>query len=110
MAKKKTGDDVPGMVREFLPKAMDKVVQSYNLFLQNKIGNWGEHEAFGKNHTAGKAAIAHIQMILKLSQQLHLKETESGMSVEEIERILEAAQAEYDAYANSYAKDGEEMA
>ena len=107
---RKTGDDVPGMVREFLPKAMDKVVRSYNLFLQKKIENWGENEAFGKNHTAGKAAIAHIQMILKLSQQLDLKETESGMSTEEVEKLLEAAQTEYDAYANSCAEDGEEMA
>lgn len=107
---KKIKESIPDMVKDFLPEAMDMAMKSYQRFLQDQMGGRGEQDVFGKNHTAGKAAVAHIQMLLKLSQQVDVKETESGISVSEIEETYRKAQAECKAYANTCEGEEEEMA
>lgn len=53
-------------VAVFVPVALQKAVESYNGFMDREIGE--EPKQFSEHHSAGKVALAHIDLILKLAK------------------------------------------
>ena len=56
----------------FLPYAIDKVLKSYQDFLDTYDPK--NSKDFSAHHSAGKAAINHLELLLKLSKQVGVDE------------------------------------
>ncbi len=70
MTKDKIEDVTRKQVGEFLPKAIQKSLESYHRFSDQKIPE--DAKGFSAHHTACKVAIAHIELLLKLAKWAEL--------------------------------------
>ena len=71
-------------VAVFLPEAIRKTIDSYHAFMEGEIESGGKK--FAEHHSAGKVAISHLQLLLKLAQWA---DVESGVGAAEIASFLE---------------------
>jgi hypothetical protein len=55
-------------VGAFLPRTLELVIESYERYMRD--GKDSDDKSFTAKHTAGKAAVAHITLLLKLSADL----------------------------------------
>jgi 3-dehydroquinate dehydratase len=72
-----------------LPIALEKAIESYHDFLDNPNGE--EANEFKNRHNAYKAALAHIELLIKLADMV---ETEKDNIGDELHRILMNAKEE----------------
>ena len=81
-------------IAKYLPGAIDCALQSYRGFYNQKIST--DSKEFLAHHNACKAAIAHIELLLKLAiwAQLPRKETED----QTLASLMAEAQIELDHY------------
>lgn len=73
--------DVQDQITDFLPKALENAIKSYDTFLTQKEQSNAENaesDDFRKHHDACKVALVHIELILKL-----VKSAEAEGSVED---------------------------
>ena len=87
-------------VAVFVPAAIQKAVESYYHFMDLEIE--ATAKKFAEHHSAGKVAIAHIQLLLKLAQWADVK---SGIDERSIQALLLQARSE----AESYQDDDDPM-
>jgi hypothetical protein len=76
-------------VAVFVPEAIQKAVESYYHFMDLEIESTAKK--FAEHHSAGKVAVAHIQLLLKLAQWADVK---SGIDEGTIQALLQKARTE----------------
>lgn len=59
-------------IARFLPDALAKALSSYHSFMDKNQPSENDAKEFSQHHTACKAAIAHIELLIKLAQWAHL--------------------------------------
>lgn len=67
-------------VARFVPEALQKAVDSYNGFMGREIGT--EPKNFAEHHSAGKVALAHIDLILKLAKWADIDTGDMGAAAQ----------------------------
>jgi len=79
---------------KFLPHALGKALDSYKLFRNKK--HHEEPKEFKAHHEACKAAIAHVQLLIKLAEWAHLPDKSESMEIDQTELagMIEKARAE----------------
>lgn len=91
-------DDLKGQVTEFLPEAIKTVLANYQLFREN-MDHMKESKNFKDHHSAAKAAIAHLELLLKLAEKLETSQPHNeGLDQQELAAMLDNAKAEVDKY------------
>lgn len=68
-------------VAVFVPIALQKAVDSYHGFMDREIGE--EPKKFAEYHAAGKVALAHIDLILKLAKWAEIDTGDTGMAAQQ---------------------------
>jgi len=90
---KQTTPDIGTLARtqiaQTLPEALDKAITSYQDYLDNPDGQ--EANEFKNRHAAYKAALAHIELILKLSDIVNI---ENDQVMDSLAELLQNAQKE----------------
>lgn len=83
-------------IAKYLPNAVDCALQSYRRFYGTT--DFETAKDFSAHHTACKAAIAHIELLLKLAAWARLprEDADTGLAV-----LMADAQAELDRYNHS---------
>ena len=88
---------IEGETREriaaFLPNAIKKALESYYGFMDREI-SMGDPKKFSEHHAAGKVAIAHIELLFKLSRLADVGEDDSQL----LSELRDAARKEANAY------------
>lgn len=69
-------------IASFLPDAIAKALTSYHKFMDTP--HESEAKSFSAHHGACKAAIAHIELLLKLARWADLPDARTGTSNEQI--------------------------
>ena len=110
-------DDIKQMTRrhvaEFLPDALRRALESYHAFMRDRQMP-DEPGDFSKHHNAAKAAISHIQLLLKLAQWAELPEATENNSANgdsETAKTIQDARQEIQGNAGSQERweiEGEE--
>jgi len=101
----KIKDDARARIAEFLPGALERAIASYRMLTRN----CGPVDAEGKRdenplevkryHEACKAAIGHMQYLLKLAEILDLPDAApEGVDQEKLTEMIENARQEVAAY------------
>jgi hypothetical protein len=85
------GKHARAQIAETLPLAIDKAIASYHEFIDNKSSE--ESSDFKNRHTAAKAALAHIELLMKLAGMVDLDSDERN---EHVAVLLQKAKAEFD--------------
>ena len=75
-------DTSRAQIASFLPDAIAKALTSYHKFMD--APHESEAKAFSAHHGACKAAIAHIELLLKLARWADLPDARTGSSNEQI--------------------------
>ncbi|PCI00622.1 MAG: hypothetical protein COB76_03150 [Alphaproteobacteria bacterium] len=76
-----------------LPDAIETAIQSYRDFMRQD--NSETPKMFGDHHNACKAAIAHIELLLKLARWIDLDD-QNNQQKNRIKKLLNNAQNELD--------------
>lgn len=63
---KRIKDDLRMQIIQFLPEALDKALMSYRLFASQL--RYKKTTDFKAHHDAGKVALAHVELLLKLAK------------------------------------------
>lgn len=63
-------DGARAKIAKYLPDAIERAIQSYREFYAQETAT--DAKAFSAHHSACKAAIAHIELLLKLAAWAHL--------------------------------------
>ena len=85
-------------IAEFLPGAIEQVLKSYRDFLASEV--FTKTEDFKKNHEACKAAITHVELIIKLTERINQNGSEEPS--EDLHAMLESAYAELEKSEEKY--------
>lgn len=95
------GEDMRLKIAESLPKAIEHAMDSYRQFYEGVTITSAKD--FSAHHTACKAAIAHVELLLKLAQWAHLPDesADDGLAA-----LLSDAEAEL----KKHQHDGDEDA
>ncbi len=85
-------------IAEFLPKALEAAIVSYQLFSDKSVSE--DADKFKKYHGACKVAIAHIELLLKLAKLADLPddEIESENERDILLGLIENGRKELDCY------------
>lgn len=67
-------------VARFVPEALQKAVDSYNGFMGREIGE--KPKEFSEHHAASKAALAHIDLLLKLAKWANVDTGDAGVAAQ----------------------------
>lgn len=86
-------EETRARIAQYLPDAIDHAVQSYRNF--SSESNEKQSKDFSAYHTACKAAIAHIELLLKLAAWAHLPRENADA---DLSALMADAQAELDKY------------
>lgn len=78
-------------IAETLPKAIEKAIESYHGFVDNPDAE--ESVAFKNHHTAAKAALAHLELLMKLAA---LVDAVNDAQSETLTELIKNAQKELD--------------
>lgn len=81
-------------IEQALPDAIETAIESYRTFMRQD--NSDTPKMFGDHHNACKAAIAHIELLLKLAKWVDLESTHNDGALR-VKDILDTAQRELDA-------------
>jgi hypothetical protein len=83
------GAQARAQIAETLPQAIDKAIASYQEFMDDP----DSHAAgdFKNHHTACKAALAHIELLLKLAELVNI---DADDAVSNLQDLLKNAQNE----------------
>ncbi len=73
----------------FLPSAISKTLNSYEEFITTNEKQ--DAKNFSAHHTACKAAISHLELLLKLAQWAHLPEVGGGDEAQNLAIMLSKA-------------------
>ena len=88
-----------------MERALDTALDSYEAFLAQEVDP--EPKAFGAHHTACKAAIIHIELLLKMIRSIEAETPQTTQSNHtDIETLLSKAKAELAQHARN--KEGTE--
>lgn len=77
-------DQARRRIAEFLPAALETALESYQEFVErppltsDKGEKTNDRKAFSDHHTSCKAALSHIELLLKLSEKAHLPDPAIG--------------------------------
>ncbi|MAY99507.1 MAG: hypothetical protein CMH32_03145 [Micavibrio sp.] len=88
----KIEEETRRQIAHFLPDAIAKTLQSYKDFYDSDAGFESAKE-FSAHHSACKAAIAHVELLIKLAKWADLPD-ETGHREEDAELALLLANAE----------------
>jgi hypothetical protein len=90
-------------IAEFLPAAIRKAAASYHEFAGRAIPAGADDKAaaksFAEHHAACKAAITHIELLLKLARSAGM---EDGADGEEAAALMRAAQEDLADFSGDY--------
>ena len=99
MPRKKQGpnleENIHAKIAECLPSAIDCALQSYRHFAERSAPD--DAKDFSAHHAACKAAIAHIDLLLKLAAWANLPR-EDGAEDDALVGLMADAQAELESY------------
>lgn len=87
MQKKNNKSLTKEQVREFLPDAIKTAFESYRAFMQQDISE-AEPKAFSDHHGACKAAIAHINLLIKLAEWAEMGAEEIGVDPDMMSKAI----------------------
>jgi len=94
--------DMRGQIAEFLPKALETALDSYRIFSDQVVKKKDEENTeplkpteFKSHHDACKMALSHLQLLLKVADDLKAGE-EGGIDNEHMQTLLESARQELD--------------
>lgn len=101
---------------KFLPEALLTAIESYKT-LSGQVGKPEEDEVggvktktakdFQDHHNALKAALSHIELLMKLAEQLHIwAETDERNDLDEVQKLVHAALADQADYRARVKDDG----
>ena len=85
-------DEVRARLREVLPDALTKTMDSYHAFIDGECDEKAAKN-FSAHHAAGKAAIAHLEALLKLASSIGMSKGDDDGS-QKIKALIEDAQRE----------------
>ncbi len=94
MSEEKIGGESRDQILEFFPSALKKALDSYEEFMDKDISSKTPKE-FGEHHSAGKIAISHIELLLKLGKRVEIPDDKEGRA---LAALLEQASAELEQY------------
>ena len=77
-------------IADFLPAAITKAVESYEIFMTKSISE--DSKIFSEHHKAAKVALGHLQLLIKLGSWANLPDEESAQI--ELAALYAEAQAE----------------
>lgn len=85
-------------IAEFVPAAIKRAFESYMSYSEI-VRDHKEYKDFSGHHSACKVAISHIELLLKLAKWAEVPEavSSSGLSNEELEKLIVSAHEEYSA-------------
>lgn len=75
-------------VREFLPDAIKTAFESYRAFMQKDVSTV-EPKEFSDHHSACKAAIAHVNLLIKLAEWAEMDVEDMGFDPDMISRAVQ---------------------
>lgn len=95
----KIQNTVRQQVADFLPDAITRALASYFQFSKDKPTE-EECKEFAARHTAAKAAIAHVELLIKLAKWADLPDPEAENHNQQVmlAGLLKEAQEELDSY------------
>jgi hypothetical protein len=86
-------------IAEFLPQAMRKAIESYFDFMSQEQARRSDKNSptkdFSDHHTACKVALAHIELLFKLTKEAGLEDEPGMYQKKEIEAVLRQIQHDY---------------
>ena len=88
-------DDIRAKIIQFLPSAIHRALSSYHEFIDQTPAD--DAKGFSAHHTACKAAIAHIDLLLKLAKWADLpgqQDDAKARAEAELSALLSEAEAE----------------
>ena len=87
------GAQARAQIADTLPDAIDKAITSYHQFVDNP----DEDKAadFKNHHAACKAALAHIELLLKLAEMV---DVEMGDKLSNLQDLFQTARAELEGH------------
>lgn len=83
-------------VAQFLPSALKTALKSYRQFMAQDVAQTPKE--FGAHHTAGKVALAHVDLLLKLARWADLEE--EIHKNEDVGPLLRHAQLEFSKFSS----------
>jgi 3-dehydroquinate dehydratase len=87
------GAQARAQIAETLPQALDKAIASYHEFMNEPNGQ--KSNDFKNHHVACKAALAHIELLLKLAQMV---DVEMDDKINHLEDLFKNARAELEGH------------
>ena len=95
---KKIEDDARMRLARFLPDAIAKALNSYQIFLEADVPT--DAKGFSAYHSACKVAIAHIELLIKLARLADLPDAAAENHNEQIllAAVMQEAEEELRAY------------
>lgn len=103
----KIAESVRQKVIQFLPAAIAFALRSYREFAEQELSD-GEAKTFSAHHAACKAAIAHVELLVKLAKWADLPEAAKGSPVgEDIAVMMASAQEELARYKSKSTQESE---
>lgn len=90
--------DIRNKIAEFLPNALKTALDSYHIFSDEQIRKKAEGDTltaanFKSHHDACKMALSHLQLLLKVADELQ-SVSEAGMDNDRLQSLLESARKE----------------
>lgn len=77
------GMQTRAQIAETLPKAIERAITSYHVFTGREASS-DESKDFQNQHAAAKAALAHIELLIKLAALLNDENSDEAISVSNI--------------------------
>jgi len=98
MTEIKLEEETRKQVAEFLPRAVKKAIESYDAFIHQADSH--ETAKFSSHHTACKAALAHVHLLLKLSDIVDIPIEQTGLSKDVLAKMIERSRITAAQYAD----------
>lgn len=91
-----TGRDLDTLredIARLLPLAMERAVASYRRFAMGELPEPGEAKDFAQHHAACRAALNHLEALVKLARWANAAPAEArAVPGDELKRLVKAAQ------------------
>jgi hypothetical protein len=94
----KIEDSTREQVAIFLPLAISKAANSYRDFMEVEKDK-NASQKFAEHHKAGKVAIAHLELLLRLARWADLPGDQAAEQLEELEAMISASSSNNEAAA-----------
>lgn len=94
-------------VLKILPAAMEKAIQSYEFYVEEKPSKTTDKKDFSEYHIGCKTAISHVLLLIKLSQWVAADK--HGDNNDDLEEITHKAIAEVNAWKAQEVPDDDDF-